>query len=483
MANSNVRKRRNGGPMIATKMTGTSHRSSVATLIRNTGIATLAVGAFIVVSFSYNNSLPWGMSHATNALDQLAARLGVQEEVHAVVVDAGSTGTRVLAFAFHKSFIDGNLKLDRELFKEVKPGLSSYVKDPETAAAPLKELLDAARAFIPASQHAATPLVLRATAGLRLLPEARAEALLDTARRVAARSGFRTSKDSVAIMSGIDEGLFSWFTVNFLLDRLGGDADRSVAVFDLGGGSTQVTFAPANLDTVRLAPAGSMVDVSAMKSDVGVYSQSQPSDSQLVYSRSYLGVGLMAARHSLLTAGLPKEQRSIVSVCINPIVSTSWSYAGKDYNISGVKSDKNYKFVKGVGGLMDRTDPIVDFLQCYQTAVRFLSGQMHAPDELRSREVYAISYYFDRATEAGLIDPFSGGTVTVEQLMRAARAACETANVEQPLACLDLAYISALLHTGLGLQGEQRLHLQKQIDNHETSWALGAAFHTLTNSA
>ena len=32
-------------------------------------------------------------------LDQLAVRLGLQEQVYAVVIDAGSTGTRVLAFA------------------------------------------------------------------------------------------------------------------------------------------------------------------------------------------------------------------------------------------------------------------------------------------------------------------------------------------------------------------------------------------------
>ena len=97
--------------------------------------------------------------------------------------------------------------------------------------------------------------------------------------------------------------------------------------------------------------------------------------------------------------------------------------------------------------------------------------------------MYAISYYFDRATEAGLVDPFSGGAVTVEQLMRAARLACETPNVEQPLACLDLTYITALLHGGLRLPGEHLLRLHKRIDDHETSWALGAAFHTLTNRA
>ena len=78
---------------------------------------------------------------------------------------------------------------------------------------------------MPAAAVVRTPLLLRATAGLRLLPESRAAALLQTARAEAGRSGFLTAPDAVRIMSGTDEGLFSWFTVNFLL---GGSGRRFV---------------------------------------------------------------------------------------------------------------------------------------------------------------------------------------------------------------------------------------------------------------
>lgn len=46
-------------------------------------------------------------------------------------------------------------------------------------------------------------------------------------------------------MEGTDEGIFSWFTVNFLLERFNThNPGNTVAALDLGGGSTQVTFSP-----------------------------------------------------------------------------------------------------------------------------------------------------------------------------------------------------------------------------------------------
>lgn len=49
-------------------------------------------------------------------------------------------------------------------------------------------------------------------------------------------------------MDGTDEGIFSWFTVNFLLERFNThNPGSTVAALDLGGGSTQVTFSPNSI--------------------------------------------------------------------------------------------------------------------------------------------------------------------------------------------------------------------------------------------
>lgn len=46
-----------------------------------------------------------------------------------------------------------------------------------------------------------------------------------------------------------DEGLYAWYTVNHLLDKLH-NISESIATLDLGGGSTQVTFSTNDMQTL-----------------------------------------------------------------------------------------------------------------------------------------------------------------------------------------------------------------------------------------
>lgn len=51
----------------------------------------------------YTDQIPWHVGH--RALDSIAKKLGYHKPVHAVVLDAGSTGSRVTAFTFHESYL------------------------------------------------------------------------------------------------------------------------------------------------------------------------------------------------------------------------------------------------------------------------------------------------------------------------------------------------------------------------------------------
>lgn len=64
-------------------------------------------------------------------VDGIAVQLGYKQPQYAVIIDAGSTGSRVIGYEFHKSYLDGRLVLDKELFLELKPGLSSFHDTPK----------------------------------------------------------------------------------------------------------------------------------------------------------------------------------------------------------------------------------------------------------------------------------------------------------------------------------------------------------------
>jgi ectonucleoside triphosphate diphosphohydrolase 5/6 len=63
-------------------------------------------------------------------------------------------------------------------FKE-KPGLSNYESNPRAAADSVAILLAKARDIVPPNMWMHTPLTLKATAGLRLLPDDKADRILD----------------------------------------------------------------------------------------------------------------------------------------------------------------------------------------------------------------------------------------------------------------------------------------------------------------
>lgn len=72
---------------------------------------------------------------------------GDTKEVYAVVLDAGSTGSRVHVVSFLEN--QGVLELQNDTLHHLKPGLSSYADDPAAAAQSLQPLLDLALKTVP----------------------------------------------------------------------------------------------------------------------------------------------------------------------------------------------------------------------------------------------------------------------------------------------------------------------------------------------
>ena len=219
-----------------------------------------------------------------------------------------------------------------------------------------------------------------------------------------------------------------------------------MAALDLGGGSIQITFAPTEKGTMVSAPQGFVHQVSALQQKIDVYSY------------SYLGLGLMAARKQILSNGHQADQLLLRSPCINPLVKKGWTYSGVNYVVTGthdvdvdqIPQDQWQK----KGGV-----PKADFAKCLEISRTLLDTSVHKPVELNSREVMAISYFYDRATDHGLIDSSDGGVLTIKQFFKAAEDVCAVPNPDQAFACLDMTYIAALLHHGFGLPTDTKLEV------------------------
>lgn len=67
-------------------------------------------------------------------------------------------------------------------------------------------MLDKAKIAVPASEQRSTPLVLKATAGLRLLPNNAQNQILHEIQNTFSQYPFKSNNSSVSIMKGKDEG-------------------------------------------------------------------------------------------------------------------------------------------------------------------------------------------------------------------------------------------------------------------------------------
>ena len=186
---------------------------------------------------------------------------------YALMLDAGSTGSRIHVYKFN--YCAAKPELESEVFRHVEPGLSSYKADSRGAANSLRPLLDEAVRVIPEPLRRCSPVQLKATAGLRLLPGRQSQEIIQAVRELLEKeypfpiadgvdaSGRRDTR-GVEIMKGREEGVFAWIAVNYLLNLIGssgnlpsvehkdssGHVRKTAAVLDLGGGSTQIVFEP-----------------------------------------------------------------------------------------------------------------------------------------------------------------------------------------------------------------------------------------------
>lgn len=389
-----------------------------------------------------------------------------------IMIDAGSTGSRIHVFHFLSSDPSaGQMVLKSEVFHALKPGLSSYAENPTSGAESLIPLLELAMSTVPEEHRAKTPINLKATAGLRLLKQDQSTALLREVEMLLQSYPFLYDpEDAVEIMSGSDEGMFAWVTVNYLLESIALDAPHTCVVLDLGGGSTQIALAsPDPMPNLRRAT------VMGAEHHMFLY--------------SHLGYGLMAGRGQMFgfeySDGDPHVTgtTAISSPCIPDGETVLYSYNGRKYRAVGGPSSS-------FAACMARAHSVVD-----DPAGSFSMGPTQ-PQINANQPVFAMSYYFDRAQDVGILgENAEQGSLTVRHYKDVAERVCASSTAEvrvsfpsvdiddAPYLCTDLCFITALLERGFGIEESQTIILARKLFYNgaavETQWPLGAGLEEL----
>eukprot|EP00439_Symbiodinium_sp_Y106_P046142 s1231_g5.t2 len=261
-----------------------------------------------------------------------------KESPFAVVLDAGSTGTRVHIYCFAGGDV---CAVGSEVVRKTRPGLNSC-SEPTCLSSLLQPLLSEVTLRVPQQFLSTTPLAVRATAGFRLLDPVQVDFLLDGIQDLVREHALLNS--TVEVMGGDDEGCLQWIeawpqaaaiasdhgAVNSLLGAFEKDG-APAAVFELGGASAQMTYA---VQAFRLARVTQELQAAYIRERLGLASTTiyspyyayivwlRPAGSAAsipIYQHSYLGYGILAIRAKIF-----QEATALQASNKNPCLPTSF---------------------------------------------------------------------------------------------------------------------------------------------------------------
>lgn len=420
-----------------------------------------------------------------------------KDHQYVIMIDAGSTGSRVHIYEFDVCTQPPTL-LD-ETFKMLNPGLSSFDTDAVAAAKSLDPLLELAMETIPKERRNCSPVAVKATAGLRMLGESKSDKILEEVRKHLEEDyPFPVvTGDGISIMNGEDEGVYAWVTANYLLGNIGaGSKLPTAAVFDLGGGSTQIVFEPS------FPPDEKMADGEHK------YELSFGGQTYTLYQFSHLGYGLMQGRNKI-NSGLVEiaikegkissEDSTTVHELSSPCLPPGAIAENEKVTINNKVYTVTFKGPKVAAGAQCRflAEKILNKdATCLQPPCSF--NGVHQPSLVHTfketNDLYVFSYFYDKTQPLGL--PLS---FTLRELRDLATTVCNGEEVwesvfsgiegslselaNEPQWCLDLSFQTALLHTGYDIPLHRELRTAKTIANNELGWCLGASLPLLESDS
>ncbi|RHW71259.1 nucleoside diphosphatase [Trypanosoma brucei equiperdum] len=366
-----------------------------------------------------------------------------------ILLDAGSTGTRVHIFEYNKWRLVG------EVYNSTHPGLSQLASDDSAnISANLQPLMATAVRAIPEVYHPCTKVTLKATAGLRLLPPEKVEFILRETKKVLRRYPFVVG--SVSVMDGDEEGMDAWLTVAYLLGLFDRSAEgtpnstaKRIATIDMGGASTQLVL--------QMSPGytGETQFITSLHFGVTEIP---------LYTYSFLGLGLRQATLEVLRELTAVERTSF------PCFPSRYRHR--------IDGEGGVSFVENIDGNAQGFGACLRFFHRFINTrssehLAALRGGRHVlkfAEGAQSVEIFAFSFFH----RLWRLRPADNVTVQYykelgEQVYSAGGKHNSGTN------CMDVAYLYGFLTSGLGLSDKTKLNVPYVLNDVKVTWALGAS--------
>ncbi|XP_068733382.1 ectonucleoside triphosphate diphosphohydrolase 1-like [Montipora capricornis] len=387
--------------------------------------------------------------------DQSIADSGPKK--YAIVFDAGKTKTKLEIYKISTKSPPLDIRDVKQLDHspgKVEPGIDSLAERPRSVEDYLTPLLNVAKSTVPEEKHNSTPLFFLATGGMRGLRADLANATLKEVKKLLSnkkKCPFKFDSKDARVISGDNEGMYGWITVNFLKGTIRpGNSKPTYGIIDLGGSSTQNEFeSPAGNKTISVTFGDKKINL---------------------FSRSYLGYGLHLAYHRYLTMQMFSQQS-----LTKGIVKSPCDVDGLKENISiGVKED-----VTVVGKASLKTCRA--FIQ-ESFFSRSPDSPFHDQPDLKG-EIFGFAGIFYIARNLGLAESGEVKAVTVAMFEECSRKSCgkkyKDIHADRYAArdCFGSNFIYELLAGGYRLAEDKAIYVVDKLKGFDLGWGLGAMLY------
>jgi len=399
-----------------------------------------------------------------------------------IVVDAGSTGSRLYVYEVNEEKLIGHKGT------KVTPGLSSFQNNPDKVGEYMKPLFEAAKTQIPKSEYHKTLVYVRATAGMRLIPESAQNAIYDNIYETLGHGKipFIIKRENLLTIPGDWEGYYGALSVNYLMNRVNlqlqptnCEEDPIFGALDLGGSSTQIVY--------------------EIPSKFRCNEKIQdPLEKDRLFIHSYLAYGAEKVRERFwdMLVNDAIQEGNTNGIINNPCDFLHHSQTWKDFSLVGTgdsitcQKSLHKLFWNGLE-------------TCWETDIRPCSIMgVEQPPIPEGKQFFAMSLYFYALDAIRNLSPIPidiWPNPTIEEIERSTVAMCAldwessqhdllgkhkfTEDNELANRCIQASYIIVLLRDIYGLDvSERNIVIGLTVGDTEVEWTLGSALADLNKA-